>query len=96
MVNVTNQFTEDVTVTVDYTVLGPAGASTTGDSGPTDLGVGKVTEVSTTVTCPADADDYEVSVAYDATADGTSAFAETSEDRTVDYEITCEQRSADS
>lgn len=90
VVTVTNQFTEAVTVTVDYTVSGPAGATATGDSGPTDLGVGETTAVSTTVMCPADAGEYAVSVEFGATADGAENFAETSEPRTVDYLVHCD------
>ena len=89
VVNVTNQFAEDVDVTVEFTVSGPSGASATGDSGPTDLPVGETTEVSTTVTCPAGAGEYAVSIEFDATADGNGAYAETSESRTVDYLVDC-------
>jgi len=89
IVNVTNQFTETVDITVSYTVDGPSGSETAGENGPTALAVGETTGVSTEVTCPSDPGEYVVSVDFDATAEGSGVFAETSDPRTVTYEVDC-------
>ncbi|WP_324663585.1 hypothetical protein [Haloarcula sediminis] len=93
VVAVTNQFTEAVTLAVDYTVEEVSGLSTSGGSESTELGVGNETDISTTVTCDAPGE-YHVSVEFGVTADGDSVSAATSEDRSVEYAVTCEQRSA--
>ncbi|WP_262175048.1 DUF1616 domain-containing protein [Haloarcula laminariae] len=87
-VTVTNQFPENVTLTVNYTVQGEPGLSTSDDN-ETTLNVGESTDVSAPVTCPS-AGDYDVSVEFGATADGPGIYAETSDDRTVEYEVSCE------
>ena len=89
VVTVTNQFTEDVTVTVDYDVATPPGVSATDGSDTTELGVGETTQVSTTVTCDR-AGEHGVTVEFDASATGGGVSTETSDPRTVSYTVRCE------
>lgn len=91
VVTATNQFTEDVDVTVDYRVDAPAGvsASISDGSNTADLGVGEMTEVSTTVTCD-QAGQHEVTIEFDASATGDGVSADTSRPRTVDYTVDCD------
>lgn len=90
VVNITNQFTEDVDITVEYTVSETSETSATGANGPTDLDldVGDTEQVSTAVTCD-DTGEDSVTVEFDVTADGNGVYAETSEPRTVDYLVDC-------
>lgn len=88
VVDVTNQFTEAVDVTVDYRVDDATGLDTDDGSETAALGAGQATAVSTDVACTV-AGDYEITATFDATADGNGVAANTSRPRTVRYEITC-------
>ncbi|WP_135305378.1 hypothetical protein [Haloarcula amylovorans] len=90
-VTVRNQFTETVNFTVEYDVSTSEGlrASPARDtvSNPS-VGVGKKRDVSVQFECQSSGD-HEATVTFSAQADGSDVSAETTEPRTVEYDIGC-------
>jgi len=90
VVTVTNRLTEPVDITVDYEVTrqGESTATTTGtDSSDMAIGTGDSFDASATFTC--DSHDTYI-LEFDVTADGNSVYVETTDPRTVEYDVTCE------
>jgi hypothetical protein len=93
LVTVANQFSESVTFEItNVATVGDIDATL--ESQPGDVGVGDEETVMVTVVSDSCDDDSSPSsvdgtVVFDVTADGDGVFAETTEQRPVDYEVTC-------
>ncbi|WP_136690113.1 hypothetical protein [Halorhabdus amylolytica] len=93
---VTNQFTQPVDVTVEYSVTGNVEADpndgTLGDDEDTDLAIGESVDFSEfTLTCATnETGTRTATVTFDVTAEGTDVFAETTDSRQVTYSVDCQ------
>lgn len=93
LVTVTNQFTQSVTVTVETDVRGADGVSVGDDPASATLAVGTAADMSATLVCDEPGEQY-VTVAFDATATGEGVSAETTNPRTVEYLLDCDEPTA--
>lgn len=89
-VTVTNQFTEEVAITVDYTVESDDGSSS-GSETKQNVGVGEEFSVSVAFDCESHGP-QDATVSFDVEASGDSVSAATSESRHVEYRVICNNK----
>lgn len=89
-VTVSNRFTEEVEITVDYEVESDDGGQIESESGneTEDVGVGEEFDVAVELDCQSNGR-QDATVSFDVDATGDSVSAETSESRHVDYQVIC-------
>jgi len=99
-VTVANHFAEVVDFRIDFTVETTGGLTADSSSDPIiqeNVGIGENVDGTVTLECDSSSSTSSTAIIdFDVMADGDGVSAETTAERTVEYEVDCEEATADS